>query len=300
MEVLPHSALPTHSPGGGLASEGALAESRGEGSGSRSEYLVIELVGEGSFGKVYKARRRYTGQIVVRCSCCCARVRSRARRPALTRPRQAIKFIAKHGKSEKELRALRQEIEILRGLQHENIIHMSDSFETRSEFAVVTEFAQGELFEVLEDEQRMPEEEVAAIARQLVAALQYLHAHRVIHRDLKPQNVLVAANKTVKLCDFGFARAMSSQTLVLTSIKGTPYVPSPPLRAPQRLTRRAACIWRRSWCRSSRTRSAWTCGRWASSSMARFWHSLRCAALTPRFQSCLWASLRSSPPACTA
>ena len=88
-------------------------------------YNVIELVGEGSFGKVYKARRRFTGQIVVR-----ARVQPRPsgrppphllsrRRPRSRwrRPRQAIKFILKHGKSEKDIRSLRQEIEILRNLQ---------------------------------------------------------------------------------------------------------------------------------------------------------------------------------------
>ena len=61
-------------------------------------YHVIELVGEGSFGKVYKGRRKHTGQIV------------------------ALKFIVKHGKTEKDIRNLRQEIEILRHLRHENIM----------------------------------------------------------------------------------------------------------------------------------------------------------------------------------
>ena len=53
-------------------------------------------------------------------------------------------------------------------------------------------------------------------------ALPYLHSHRVMHRDMKPQNILVGANGTVKLCDFGFARVMSSRTIMVTSIKGTP------------------------------------------------------------------------------
>ncbi len=70
--------------------------------------------------QVFKGRRKYTGQTV------------------------AMKFILKHNKSEKDIENLRQEIEILRDLKHENIIQMLDSFETREEFCVVTEFAQGE------------------------------------------------------------------------------------------------------------------------------------------------------------
>ena len=69
--------------------------------------------------QVFKGRRKYTGQIV------------------------AMKFIMKHGKSEKDIKSLRQEIEILRTLRHENIIRMLDSFETKTDFCVVTEFAQG-------------------------------------------------------------------------------------------------------------------------------------------------------------
>ncbi|KAM7463574.1 hypothetical protein LguiA_031695 [Lonicera macranthoides] len=106
-------------------------------------YHVIELVGEGSFGKVYKGRRKYTGQTV------------------------AMKFILKHGKSEKDIQNLRQEIE-------------------------------GELFEILEDDKCLPEEEVQAIAKQLVRALYYLHSNRIIHRDMKPQNILIGAGSVVK------------------------------------------------------------------------------------------------------
>lgn len=54
----------------------------------------------------------------------------------------------------------------------------------------------------------------------LVSALYYLHSHRVLHRDLKPQNILLDVNNCAKLCDFGFARNMSTGTHVLTSIKG--------------------------------------------------------------------------------
>ncbi|GAB2249639.1 hypothetical protein Droror1_Dr00012998 [Drosera rotundifolia] len=168
-------------------------------------YHVIDLVGEGSFGKVYKGRLKYTGQTV------------------------AMKFIMKHGKSEKDLQNLRQEIEILRKLKHENIIEMLDSFENPQEFCVVTEFAQGELFEILEDDKCLPEEQVQAIAKQLVKALHYLHSNRIIHRDMKPQNILIGSGSVIKLCDFGFARAMSTNTVVLRSIKGTPLYMAPEL-----------------------------------------------------------------------
>eukprot|EP00854_Cymbomonas_tetramitiformis_P021274 gene21274-25563_t len=169
------------------------------------DYHVIELVGEGSFGKVYKARRKQSGQIV------------------------AIKFILKHGKSEKDIHNLRQEIEILRSLEHPNIIQMLDAFETRTEFCVVTEYAQGELFEILEDDKSLPESTVQHIAKQLVAALHYLHSNRIIHRDMKPQNILICSGCVVKLCDFGFARVLSQNTMVLTSIKGTPLYMAPEL-----------------------------------------------------------------------
>eukprot|EP01052_Picozoa_sp_SAG31_P027491 SAG31_NODE_2578_length_5440_cov_1.848717_5_plen_93_part_00 len=76
---------------------------------SMDDYHVLDLCGEGSFGKVYKGRRKYSGQIV------------------------ALKFIPKHGKSDKELQKLRQEIRIQRELKHPNIIMMLDSFETKSD-----------------------------------------------------------------------------------------------------------------------------------------------------------------------
>ncbi|KAF4670114.1 hypothetical protein FOL46_001013 [Perkinsus olseni] len=166
-------------------------------------YHVLHLIGEGCFGKVFKGRRKYTGRVV------------------------ALKFIAKRGKSEKDLKNLRQEIAILQQLNHDHIIMMDEYFETSTDFVVVTEFAHGELFEIFQDDKKLPESEVRRIAQQLVKALHYLHSNRVIHRDMKPQNILVGANNVVKLCDFGFARAMSYNTIVLTSIKGTPLYMAP-------------------------------------------------------------------------
>uniref|UniRef100_A0A8C2XAY8 non-specific serine/threonine protein kinase n=2 Tax=Cyclopterus lumpus TaxID=8103 RepID=A0A8C2XAY8_CYCLU len=144
-----------------------------------NSYHVLEVVGEGSFGRVYKGRKRFTGQVV------------------------ALKFMPKVGRSEKELRSLKTEIEIMRGLQHPHIVQLFDSFETETEVVVVTEYAEGQLFQILEDDGNLPESQVHEIACQLVSALYYLHSHRILHRDMKPQNILLGKSGVVKLCDFG-------------------------------------------------------------------------------------------------
>lgn len=182
------------------------------------EYTIVELIGEGSFGKVYKARIKGTGQVV------------------------AMKFILKKGKNDRELRNLRSEIEILTKLHHDHIITLFDSFETEEEFVVVMEYAIGELYKILESDRRLPEDVVQRIAKQLVQALNYLHSNRIIHRDMKPQNILIGENGSVKLADFGFARSMSYNTVVLTSIKGTPLYMAPEL-VQEKPYNRTADLW---------------------------------------------------------
>ncbi|CCW66844.1 unnamed protein product [Phytomonas sp. Hart1] len=179
------------------------------------EYLNLGLIGEGSFGRVYKARIKGSGQIV------------------------AMKLIRKKGKNEKELRNLKCEIEILTKLKHDHIITLYDAFETKDNLVVIMEYAVGELFGVLEADKGLSEDLVQRIAKQLVQALQYIHNNRIIHRDIKPQNILLCNNGTVKLADFGFARSMSFNTIVLTSVKGTPLYMAPELIQEQPYDHRA-------------------------------------------------------------
>jgi fused-like protein len=91
----------------------------------------------------------------------------------------------------------------------------------------VTELGQGELFNIIEDDQYLEEPEIRKVAQQLVRALHYIHSNRITHRDLKPQNILMTSEGNIKLCDFGFARYMSYKTEVLTSLKGTPLYMAP-------------------------------------------------------------------------
>ena len=141
-------------------------------------YIRKEIIGEGSFGKVSRGLKvlqtslppsiirscshmdpggtaAVTSRYILTAQCCtrahvddglvtlCILEQVYKGRRTGTGQTVAMKFILKHGKSQKDIVSLRQEIEILRGLCHENIIQMLDSFETDQEFCVVTEFAQG-------------------------------------------------------------------------------------------------------------------------------------------------------------
>ncbi|KAJ8664443.1 hypothetical protein QAD02_006105 [Eretmocerus hayati] len=167
------------------------------------EYDVLKQVGEGSFGQVFKARRKCDGATV------------------------AYKVTRKKGRSPKELESLRRECEIQKDMRHPNIIQMLDSFETKTEIVVVTEYVEKELYEILGKAGRLSEERAQVIACDLVSALHYLHSKRIVHRDMKPQNVLLDTNGVAKLCDFGFACHMESY--FLRSIKGTPLYMAPEL-----------------------------------------------------------------------
>lgn len=92
---------------------------------------------------------------------------------------------------------------------------------------LVTEYAKYSLYQVLKEKGTLPEDRVQKVAANLVSALYYLHSNRILHRDIKPQNILVGQDELVKLCDFGFARKIGLGTYVLTSVKGTPLYMAP-------------------------------------------------------------------------
>lgn len=137
------------------------------------------------------------------------------------------------GRSTRDLKNLRRECDIQARLKHPNVIEMIESFESKFDLFVVTEFALMDLHRYLSFNGAMPEEYAQRVVCHLVSALYYLHSNRILHRDLKPQNVLLDKNMHAKLCDFGLARNMTMGTHVLTSIKGTPLYMAPELLAEQ-------------------------------------------------------------------
>lgn len=170
---------------------------------------VDELIGKGSFGEVYIGYNK--------------------QRPGL---KLALKLVPKDVQSDADIKALRRECEIQKGVQHENIVRAIEAFETVQKLVLVTEYVDGGNLAMLMSQhpKGLRNERVKSLVIDLMCALHYLHGHRILHRDLKPQNVLIEkASGKAKLTDFGFARNLSMNTLVLTSIKGTPLYMAPEL-----------------------------------------------------------------------
>jgi len=138
----------------------------------------------------------------------------------------AIKIVAKAHLEEKDSRTtLEKEIGIMHLLDHPNIVHLYDVYETREHLFLVLEYVHGDLYELVSKRGRLPERDAEKIFKQLVSAVDFCHKHKICHRDLKPENILIDENMTVKLADFGMSEVMMDQYLTLSC--GSPHYVCP-------------------------------------------------------------------------
>jgi len=130
--------------------------------------------------------------------------------------------------AEEKLARFRREAQAAGRLQHPNIVGVYDYGET-AEFAyLVMEFVDGRtLKSVLDKNERFAIPELTRVMEELLDALQYSHAHGVVHRDVKPANMILARNGQVKVADFGIARIESSSMTQVGTVLGTPAYMSP-------------------------------------------------------------------------
>ncbi|CAG5114211.1 Oidioi.mRNA.OKI2018_I69.chr2.g8275.t1.cds [Oikopleura dioica] len=153
---------------------------------SRDKYEKIEKISEGSYGIVYKCRNRETRAIV------------------------AVKrFI----ESEDELNIKKiamREIRMLKSLKHQNLVNLIEVYRKSRRLHLVFEYCDHTVLTELEQNPHgLPEQSIKRIIWQVLKGLQFCHHQKCIHRDVKPENILITKQGQIKLCDFGFARILN-------------------------------------------------------------------------------------------
>lgn len=102
-----------------------------------------------------------------------------------------------------------REIRVLKEFKNENIVRLLQVFREDEKLFLVFEYVERTVLEELETSpEGIPLDRIKEIAYQILKALQFLHSHSIIHRDVKPENLLVSSNGLLKVCDFGFARSL--------------------------------------------------------------------------------------------
>jgi len=148
------------------------------------KYQKIEKIGEGTYGVVYKAQNKETGEIV------------------------ALKRIRLDNEEEGVPCTAIREISLLKELKHPSIVKLYDVIHTEKKLTLVFEYMDLDLKKSLDMSQgEMEPYTMKKLMYQLLEGIAYCHDHRVLHRDLKPQNLLMNKKGDLKLGDFGLARA---------------------------------------------------------------------------------------------
>lgn len=159
------------------------AERRFEQQYETQEKLVL---GEGTYGKVYKARSNRTGEEV------------------------AMKQMKLNASEEGVPSTAIREIALLKELSHPNVVRLLDVFCKPNKLVLVFEFLENDLKKYMKQQNmRLTPAAVKRFAYQLCRGIEFCHANRIIHRDIKPQNLLINKDLQLKLADFGLARAFT-------------------------------------------------------------------------------------------
>ncbi|XP_052044319.1 serine/threonine-protein kinase SIK2 isoform X4 [Apodemus sylvaticus] len=149
-------------------------------------------------------------------------------RHRITKTEVAIKIIDKSQLDAVNLEKIYREVQIMKMLDHPHIIKLYQVMETKSMLYLVTEYAKnGEIFDYLANHGRLNESEARRKFWQILSAVDYCHGRKVVHRDLKAENLLLDNNMNIKIADFGFGNFFKTGELLAT------WCGSPPYAAPE-------------------------------------------------------------------
>eukprot|EP01135_Chromosphaera_perkinsii_P000738 Nk52_evm26s151 gene=Nk52_evmTU26s151 len=178
------------------------------GGGSMREYCRIKCIGQGSFGKALLVRHKRDNKLYVVKEINISKLDRKGRMEALN------------------------EVKVLSGMQHPNIVSYQESFEENDNLYIVMDYAEkGDLYKKIRDRRgvHMPEEQILDLFVQICLAMKHVHDRKILHRDLKSQNIFLSNNDIIKLGDFGIARVLKNTMEQARTCIGTPYYLSPEL-----------------------------------------------------------------------
>lgn len=116
-----------------------------------------------------------------------------------------------------------QEYNILKRARHKNIVRLYESFETDAHIVYVMEVCGGgDLLTFVRRRRKLKEDLAKFVFKQLIHGIYYVNSKRVLHRDIKLDNILLTSEGDVKICDFGVSKVVQSATAVQTEQCGTP------------------------------------------------------------------------------
>ncbi|XP_074390461.1 serine/threonine-protein kinase PAK 3-like [Zonotrichia albicollis] len=158
------------------------------------KYIELENIGSGTFGDVFKALNSATGVEV------------------------AIKKIQLQGLRKKELKV--SELMVMKVNRNANLVNCLDSYLVGEELSLVMEYMDGGTLSDVISQTYLSEDEMAAISRECLQGLDYLHSNHVIHQDVKSRNILLRTDGSVKLADFGLFAQLSPEQGRRSSVAG--------------------------------------------------------------------------------
>jgi serine/threonine protein kinase len=169
------------------------------------KYQVLGSIGRGGMGEVFKAYQSDLNRHV------------------------AIKTLLSGEQATEEfLQRFQREARVAAGLSHPNIVPIYDIGAEGKLHYIVMEYVEGRSLKQLLEEKKLDADKSLRIAHTIARALQFAHEHKIVHRDVKPANVLIDKQGRVKILDFGLARSMDGKGLTASAtMVGTPYYMSP-------------------------------------------------------------------------